>query len=355
MNSSPESFPKGRGTSGNPPNRFEQIHLEADPDCTDGEESPSPATKIYHDRTQTLITYNDSPDLGFSASVNPYRGCEHGCAYCYARPFHEYLGLSAGLDFETRIMAKLQAPEILRRELSAPRWTPQVISFSGVTDCYQPIERQLRITRECLDVCAEFRNPVAIVTKNALVTRDLDILRKLRAFDGVAVFVSVTTLNAELAGRLEPRASRPAARLEAIAQMAQAGIPVGVMVAPVIPALNDHEIPRILSSARKHGAQFANFVLLRLPHGVKDIFTQWLDTHEPLKKEKVLAQIRDTRGGGLYNADFAQRMSGTGIIAEQIAQLFRVSIQRTGMDTAGPHLSVNSFQNPHRGEQLHLF
>ena len=209
-----------------------------------------PQTQFLRDDTQTLISYTDSPDIGFRASVNPYRGCEHGCAYCYARPYHEYLGFSAGLDFETRIMVKLSAPELLRRELSSPKWQPQVLAMSGVTDCYQPIERKLQITRRCLEVLAEFRNPVAIVTKNHLVTRDLDILEKLASVRAANVNLSITTLDAELARRLEPRASLPRHRLQAIERLSAGEIPVRVLIAPVIPGLNDHEIPAILSAAR---------------------------------------------------------------------------------------------------------
>ena len=239
---------RGRGAAGNPANRFESIHLERDADW-DPAEDPAPATKFFRDSTGTIINYNDSPDIGFRASLNPYRGCEHGCIYCYARPTHEYLGFSAGLDFETRIMVKDRAPELLRHELASPKWEPQVIALSGVTDCYQPVERRLKLTRRCLEVLAEFRNPVGIVTKNHLVTRDLDVLGELARHHAVAVFISVTTLDATLTPKLEPRASLPQHRLAAITALRQAGVPVGVMVAPVIPALTDHELPRIVAAA----------------------------------------------------------------------------------------------------------
>src|SRR6185436_13923514 len=224
---------KGRGASINPANRFEEIHLERDIDWNP-EEDPAPRTKFLRDNSQTAITYNDSPDIGFDASINPYRGCEHGCIYCYARPTHEYLGFSAGLDFETWIMVKENAPELLRKELSSPKWKPQVIAMSGVTDCYQPVERKLKLTRRCLEVLAEFRNPVGIVTKNHLVTRDLDVLGELARHQAAVVFISVTTLDASLAAKLEPRASLPKHRLAAIETLSQGGVPVGVMVAPVI-------------------------------------------------------------------------------------------------------------------------
>ena len=254
-----------RGAASNPANRFEQIHLERDEDWNP-EEDALPTTKFFHDRTQKILSSNDSPDIGFTYSLNPYRGCEHGCIYCYARPFHEYLGFSSGLDFETRILVKEDAPELLRRELTSPRWQPKLLALCGVTDAYQPIERTLQITRRCLPVLAEFRNPVGVITKNHLVTRDRDILCGLAGFDAAAVFLSITTLDRELARVLEPRASQPEGRLAALRELSQAGIPVGVMVAPTIPGLTDHEMPAILQAARDAGARFAGYVLLRLPH-----------------------------------------------------------------------------------------
>src|SRR6266498_155552 len=265
-----ESIPT-RGASGNPVNRFEKIHLEPDDDWNP-EENPLPRTQFLRDRTSTIISYNDSPDVGFEASINPYRGCEHGCIYCYARPFHEYLGFSAGLDFETKIMVKENAPELLRRELSSPKWTPRVIALSGVTDCYQPVERKLKLTRRCLEVLAEFRNPAAVVTKNHLVTRDLDVLGELARHHAAAVFISVTTLDAALRKVMEPRTAPPASRLSAIEKLSQAGVPAGVLVAPVIPGLTDHEMPSIINAAVKAGAQFAGYVVLRLPYAVAPLF-----------------------------------------------------------------------------------
>src|SRR5262245_25350326 len=264
MHANPTAF-RSRGAAENPPNRFEKIILEPDPEWYDPDE-PVPPTQFFKDRSSTIISYNDSPDVGFEASVNPYRGCEHGCIYCYARPFHEFLGFSSGLDFETKIMVKEDAPELLRRELAAPKWKPKVIALSGVTDCYQPIERKLKLTRRCLEVLAEFRNPVGIVTKNLLVTRDVDVLGELARYGAAAVFVSVTTLDPALRKVMEPRTSPPASRLSTIETLAQAGIPVGVLVAPVIPALTDHELPGILAAAAKAGARFAGYVLLRLPY-----------------------------------------------------------------------------------------
>ncbi|MEO6568453.1 MAG: PA0069 family radical SAM protein, partial [Opitutaceae bacterium] len=290
----------GRGAAINPPNRFEPIHLAPDPDCAP-EEQPHPRTQFMEDSSESLLTKNDSPDVGFSYGLNAYRGCEHGCSYCFARPYHEYLGFSSGLDFETKIMVKLRAPELLRRELTAPRWKPEPIAMSGATDCYQPAERHFRLTRGCLEVCAELRHPIFIITKNALVTRDLDLLGELARYRCVAVNLSVTSLNSDLAGKLEPRASRPTARLRAIRELTAAGIPVNVLVAPVIPGLNDHEIPAILDAVAEAGARTANYVLLRLPHAVKDVFTQWLEDHEPGKKGRVLDRLRALRGGKLYD------------------------------------------------------
>ena len=342
------NLPK-RGAIDNPRNRFERLAIELDDEFAD--EARNPRTQFLCDDTQTLISYTDSPDIGFRASVNPYRGCEHGCAYCYARPYHEYLGFSPGLDFETRIMVKLSAPELLRRELSSPKWQPQVLAMSGVTDCYQPIERKLKITRRCLEVLAEFRNPVAIITKNHLVTRDLDILENLASARAANVNLSITTLNAELARRLEPRASLPRHRLQAIELLSGANIPVRVLIAPVIPGLNDHDIPAILSAARAAGAQDAGYVLLRLPYGVKEIFSDWLATHLPGARNKILDRIRATRRGALNDPRFGTRMRGEGSEAEAIQRLFEVSVAREGFKKESMSLSIGKFRNP-CGEQL---
>lgn len=342
-----------RGAASNPANRFEPIHLERDGDWNP-EEDALPTTKFFHDRTQTILNRNDSPDIGFEYSINPYRGCEHGCIYCYARPFHEYLGFSAGLDFETRIMVKTTAPKLLREELSSPKWQPQTIAMSGVTDCYQPVERKLKLTRRCLEVFAEFRNPVGIVTKNALVTRDLDLLTELARYKAVVVFVSVTTLDSDLRRSMEPRTSPPAARLATIRQLADAGVPVGVMVAPVVPGLTDHELPNIVAAAARAGAKFAGTVTLRLPFAVAPLFEQWLTTNFPDRKKKVLARLTSLRGGKLYDAQFGKRMTGEGIFAEQIAQLFAVACRRAGIVDHHAHLSTSAFRRP-GGMQLGLF
>lgn len=318
------------------------------------EEDVLPTTKFFHDRTQTILNRNDSPDIGFEYSINPYRGCEHGCIYCYARPFHEYLGFSAGLDFETRIMVKTNAPELLRAELAAPKWQPQTIAMSGVTDCYQPVERKLKLTRRCLEVLAEFRNPVGIVTKNALVTRDLDLLAELARFNAVVVFISVTTLDSELRRVMEPRTSPPAARLATIRKLSAAGIPVGLMVAPVIPGLTDHEIPNIVAAAAEAGAKHAGTVTLRLPFAVAPLFEDWLSKHFPDRKEKVLHRLQDLRGGKLYDAKFGKRMTGEGIFADQIQQMFSVACRRAGIGGNHLNLSAESFRRP-GGKQLGLF
>jgi DNA repair photolyase len=339
---------RGRGAAENPTNRFELLVYERDPEAA-GEETPAPHTQFFHDQSRSIVVRNDSPDVGFSASVNPYRGCEHGCIYCYARPTHEYLGLSAGLDFETRILVKHDAPELLRKELLSPRWRPEPLALSGVTDCYQPIERHLKLTRGCLEVLAEFRNPAIIITKNQLVTRDIDLLGELARHQAAAVFVSVTTLDGELARKLEPRTTQPAGRLAAIRALADAGIAVGTLVAPVIPGLNDHEVPAIVEAAAEAGARYAGFVMLRLPHGLPLLFEQWLERHYPERKDKVLSRIRAIRGGRLSDPRFGSRMRG---IAEMIANLFKLATQKAGM-TRCPELSTASFRRP--GAQQMLF
>ncbi len=351
----PPASIKGRGAAANPPNRFEQIHLERDDSADAAADDLRPLrTQFFRDASQTFITYNTSPDVGFEASINPYRGCEHGCIYCYARPTHEFLGFSAGLDFESRIMVKEDGPELLRRELSSPKWKPQTLAMSGVTDCYQPIERKLELTRRCLAVLAECRNPVAIVTKNHLVTRDLDLLGELARHDAVLVHISLTTLDPALTPRLEPRASLPAHRLAAIEALTRAGIPVSVLVAPVIPAITDHEMPKIIEAAAAAGAISAGFVPLRLPLAVAPLFEDWLTRHFPDRKEKVLNRIRDMRGGKLNDSSFGSRMRGEGVFAEQLRQLFHVACRRAGLPKREFELSTAAFRRP-GGTQLALF
>jgi DNA repair photolyase len=346
-----------RGTAINPPNRFESALVVPDPDADLGPEFTDridPRTQFFPDRTESLLAKNDSPDIPSSYGLNAYRGCEHGCAYCFARPFHEYLGWSSGLDFETKILVKLRAPELLREELAAPRWQPQGVTMSGVTDCYQPCERHFQLTRRCLEVFAEFRNPVAIITKNFLVTRDRDLLAELARWSCVSVYVTITTLDADLAGRLEPRAARPEHRLRAIRLLADAGVPVAVMVAPIIPGLTDHEIPAILDAAATAGATRAGRVILRLPYAVKDIFSAWLDTHVPTKKDRVLSRIRAMRGGALNVSEWGTRMRGEGIFAEQIHALFETVARRVGLNRTESPASTAHFRRP-GGTQLNLF
>src|ERR687894_401416 len=340
----PRSSIVGRGAAGNPKNRFERIEVKPEPGELDAEE-PGPETVYLRDVSRSIITRNASPDIGFDASINPYRGCSHGCIYCYARPTHEYLGLSAGLDFESKILVKEDAPELLHKQLSSPRWKPQVLSISGVTDCYQPVEKKLQITRRCLEVLTEFRNPVAIVTKNHLVTRDIDLLSELARHDAAVVAVSLTTLDDDLRRVMEPRTSRPARRLATIEALAGAGIPVGVMVAPVIPGLNDHELPALISAAGRAGAAFAAYVPVRLPYTVKPLFEEWLERHFPDRKAKVLNRIRSMRGGELNDPRFGSRMRGEGGFADQIAQMFSISCRRTGIEEGRfPKLSTAAFR-----------
>jgi DNA repair photolyase len=344
----------GRGAGSNPANRFEKLHFEADADAEAGAEVQSaPGTQFLKDKTVSILAHNDSPDVGFDTSINPYRGCEHGCIYCYARPTHEFLGLSAGLDFESKILVKEQAPALLRQTLASPKWKPRVIVMSGVTDCYQPVERRLKLTRGCLEVLAECRQPVGIITKNFLVTRDIDVLQELARHQAVSVTLSITTLEADLARIMEPRTSMPKQRLAAIKALAGAGVPVGVNVAPIIPGLTDHEILHIIRAAADAGAQFAGYTVVRLPYALKELFEQWLDDHVPGKKEKVLNGIRALRDGKLNNSDFGARMRGDGIFAGQIRQSFGVACRKAGIDGKFPQLSTESFRRP-PGAQLSL-
>lgn len=344
---------RGRGSSSNPKNRFETIERVPEPP-EDADEISSPHTQFFPDSSKSIIAYNDSPDVGFDASVNPYRGCEHGCVYCYARPSHEYLGFSSGLDFETKIMVKEDAPELLRRELSSAKWRPQLVALSGNTDCYQPIEKQKQLTRRCLEVLLEFRNPVVIITKNHLVTRDVDILAELARFDCVGVTLSVTTLDHRLSSLLEPRASRPARRLAAIAKLAAAGVPVGYLQAPMIPGLTDAEAPAIGVAAARAGASFSGYVALRLPFAVKDLFEQWLEQHYPEKKAKILNRVREIRAGKLNDPNFKTRMRGEGIYAEQMAELFQLARKKSGIGERWPKLSTEHFRRVEK-DQLRLF
>ncbi|MFA7344063.1 MAG: PA0069 family radical SAM protein [Terrimicrobiaceae bacterium] len=330
-----------RGAADNPPNRFERLTVELE-EPTDR----NPRTQFLRESACSIISRNDSPDISFSASLNPYRGCEHGCPYCYARPYHEYLGFSSGLDFETRIIVKENAAELLREELASPGWTPEVLAMSTITDCYQPVEKRLGLTRQCLQVLAEFRNPVGIITKNHLVTRDLDILAGMAAERLSSVHITLTSLDPELSRRLEPRASLPTHRLDAIAKLAQAGIPSGVVIAPVIPGLNDHEIPAILRAARQAGALRASYSIIRLPHAVKEIFISWLEEHVPGSADKILDRIRDLRGGALHSSRFGERMTGGGFWSDQIQTLFSRCRAREEYSERPFEYNVGAFRPP---------
>jgi len=344
---------RGRGSATNPKNRFESVERVPEPP-EDSDEVSAPHTQFFSDSSKSLIAYNDSPDVGFDASINPYRGCEHGCVYCYARPTHEYLGFSAGLDFETKIMVKDDAPELLRKELSSSKWKPQLVALSGNTDCYQPVEKQKQLTRRCLEVFLEFRNPVVIVTKNHLVTRDSDILSQLAKFDCIGVTISLSTLDPKLASTMEPRASRPARRLAAIRKLAAAGVPVGYLQAPMIPGLTDSEAPAIAVAAAQAGATFSGYVALRLPFAVKELFEQWLAQHYPDKKDKILHRVREIRGGKLNDPNFTSRMRGEGKVAEQMAALFQLARKKSGITARWPKLTTEHFRRPGK-DQLSLF
>lgn len=359
---SPDHLPRhqgrGRGTPINPPNRFTALRVEIDEAAEadlDPEDviRPSPQTQFYDDDSRSILSRNGSPDVPYTYGVNPYRGCEHGCAYCFARPYHEYLGFSSGLDFETKIMVKRRGPELLRAELGKASWQPEPIAFSGATDCYQPAERHFKLTRQCLEVARELRNPVSLITKNRLITRDVDLLADFATWNGVGVLLTMTTLDAELSGQLEPRASRPAARLEAIRQLSAAGVPVGVMIAPIIPGLTDHEMPAIIAAAAQAGARSASMIVLRLPYQLKTLFTDWLQTHVPTKANRILSRVREIRGGELNVTAWRTRMRGEGIHADNIRNLFAVARRRAGLAPDLPELDATHFRRP-GGTQMKL-
>lgn len=341
----------GRGAAIQPDNPYLSTQQVDDFEQIEGDEEffaalGRPPTVYLDDESQSIVATNSSPDVGFNFSVNPYRGCQHGCSYCYARPGHEYLGFSAGIDFETKILVKRRAPELFREFLARPQWRPETIMFSGVTDCYQPIERELRLTRGCLEVAAECCQPVSVITKNALITRDLDVLQELAAHRAVRVALSVTSLDADLARVMEPRTSSPAARLRAIAELSAAGVDVMVMAAPIIPGLNDSEVPAILKACREAGARHADFVLLRLPTTVAPVFLDWLRRHRPNHAAKVESFVRAARGGELYKAAWRERQRGTGVFAEQITQTFKVFANRYGLGGRAEPLNGEAFRPP---------
>ena len=345
----------GRGAGTNPTNRFETISLDADGDYLDTlepEERVGPKTQVFIDTTRSILATNDSPDVPFDASINVYRGCEHGCSYCFARPSHEYLGLSAGQDFETKIFCKPRAAELLRETLSKRSWKPQVIAMSGVTDPYQPIERKLKITRSVVEVLHAFRNPVGAITKNHLISRDADLLGEMAKDQCATATLSITTLDPKLAAAMEPRASTPQRRLEAISILAKAGVPVGVSVSPMIPGLNDHEVPAILKAAREAGAKHCFYVPLRLPWTVKTVFLEWLNRTFPDRYERVVGRVLTMRGGVLYKGEFGERHGGKGIYFEQIAAMIKLQKQRLKFEPY-TSMSTDAFRVP--GGQMKMF
>lgn len=348
---------RARGVATNAAGRFEQFETVT---CTDGwelEEDLLPLrTEVRTEVARSLITYNRSPDLPFDRSINPYRGCEHGCVYCFARPSHAYLGLSPGLDFETRLIARPNAAAVLRKELSSPRYKVATIALGTNTDPYQPIERDLRITRECLSVLRDFRHPIGIVTKGALIERDLDILAEMAQDGLVRVGISLTTLDADLSRRMEPRAQSPNRRLAAIRRLTGAGVPVRVMTSPLVPGLTDHELEALLEAGRDAGADAASWIMLRLPREVSTLWQEWLHDHEPARAEKVMSKLREMHGGRDYDPRWGHRMRGEGEYAALIAKRFALAVKRLGLATRMPPLRSDLFARPAQpGDQLALF
>lgn len=349
------------GSKLDPPNRFETIRREPDLEHVEGDDEYLHAREnrrieYLFDDSKSVVSENDSPDIPFRYSLNPYRGCAHGCAYCYARNSHEYLGFNAGLDFETKIVVKREAPRLFREFLARPVWRPETITVSGITDCYQPAEREFQLTRQCLAVAEACRQPIGIITKNALVVRDLDLLRPMAERNLARVFLSITSLDPELARTMEPRTSSPAARLRAVKALADAGVSVGVMIAPVIPGLNDSEIPEILADAKDAGAATAGYILLRLPLTVEPVFREWLERTHPEQRARIEGRIRQTRGGKLYRSAWGERMRGTGEIADQIGNLFRVFAEKHDLNRRPLPLDTTQFERPERNpRQRRLF
>lgn len=344
---------RGRGAAYNPSNRFERLNVVFDESEAYAQSQAGRPTEYLIDSSRTILARNDSPDVGFRFSINPYRGCEHGCVYCYARPGHEFLGLSGGIDFESKILVKPRAPRLLANALSSKSWIPEVVAISGVTDPYQPIERRLRLTRACLEVFLAFRNPVAIITKNHLITRDIDLLAEMAEMNLVHVMVSITSLKDDVIHRMEPRTSRPVKRLQTIKELSAAGIPVGVMAAPVIPGLTDEELPDILSAAARSGARSAGYIMLRLPGMVEELFLAWLEDHYPDRAQKIEHRIRSLRGGQLSDSRFGHRMRGGGEFASVVEALFRQSVARLQLNRTSNLDTSRFIRSPH-GQQ-HLF
>jgi len=350
---------KGRAAGFNTPNRFEKLHIEKLDIEPDEHDEPVPVpTQYFRDASKTILAKNDSPDIPYTYSINPYRGCEHGCIYCYARPSHEYLGFSAGLDFETKILVKHDAPELLDAELRKKSWEPQLVALSGNTDPYQPVERKLGITRRILEVFLKHRNPVGIITKNSLASRDLDILKELALMNLVSVTISFTSMNPELIRVMEPRTAAPAKRLELLELLASNGIHAGVMIAPVIPGLTDEEIPALLREASEHGAKFAGWSLVRLTGPVQPLFIDWVERELPERASKVVNRIKEIHGGKLGETKFGLRMSGEGKIAEAIKKLFKVNSQKYGLTGRRFEYSLDQFRripDDEPGKQMEMF
>ena len=346
----PPTTIKGRGAADNPRGRFDALERSREPDA---EIAPRPQTFVTLQQARAIITRNESPDVPFSQSINPYQGCEHGCIYCYARPSHAYLGLSPGLDFETRLFAKENAAELLRDELLRPGYRCEVIALGANTDPYQPIEREHRITRSILEVLLEFRNPVGIVTKGSLIERDLDLLAPMAREGLVHVFISIGTLDGEIARTLEPRAAAPYRRVETVRRLSGQGVPCGVLAAPIIPFLNDRDLESVLEAASEAGASMAGYTLLRLPWEVKDLFKDWLERHQPLKAARVMARIRDSRGGRENDPKFGSRMKGEGRFAELIRDRFDIACRRLGLNTGERNrLDTGKFRRPGTAQRV---
>lgn len=345
---------KGRGTNLNPDNRFENIKLEILDEYLEEmkDEEVRPVTQFINDHTKSILSKNDSPDLSFMYSINPYRGCEHGCIYCYARPTHEYLGFSSGLDFETKIMIKKNAPALLEKELTKKSYQPQVIILSGNTDCYQPAERKLEITRELLKVFLKFKNPAAIITKNSLVERDLDILKDMNKLNLIGVTISIPTLDKKIAQVMEPRTATPSRRLQTVENLSNAGIYVNVNVAPVVPGLTDDTIPIVLKSVADAGAKSAARIILRLPWQNKELFVNWVNKNFPERANKILNRVKSLRDGELYNSDWGKRMSGEGEWADTVRQIFRINCQKYGLNKERNILRTDLFERNPAQEKL---
>ena len=339
-------YNKGRGALTNRTNRFESLTVKTDPEFIHDEQVPRPVTQLIEDHSKSIVSFNDSPDIPFEQSINPYRGCEHGCVYCYARPTHAYLGLSPGLDFETKILIKPNAPELLKRYLSKNKYSCRPIAFGTNTDAYQPVEKKLRIMRQLLELLYQYRHPLSIVTKSALVCRDIDLLSDMAKDNLCRVAVSVTSLDARLSNKLEPRAAAPHSRIRTIETLSKANIPVMAMMAPVIPFLNDNEIESILQAVADAGAVGAGYILLRLPHEVKDLFRQWLEVHAPLKANHIMSLIRQSRGGKDYDNRYGFRMRGTGEYAALINRRFSVAKTKYGLDKNLEPMNIELFIKP---------